>query len=186
MTAREGRRKEPQLREARRRIVRCSQLQAMNITLVQGDLVEQRVDCLVNAWNRNLFPWWLLLPQGVSAAIKRKAGLEPFRELRKYGLIPLGSAVHTGPGNLPVRGIIHVAGIGLSWRASEESVRSSVRSALEIAAQKGYFSIAFPLIGAGTGGLGASRVEDVMLRELEVLPFDGEVRIVRFGSTRGR
>jgi len=27
---------------------------------------------IVNAWNRNSIPWWLLLPQGVSAAIMRE------------------------------------------------------------------------------------------------------------------
>jgi len=152
------------------------------INIIEGDLVEQHVDCIVNAWNRNLLPWWLLLPQGVSAAIKRKAGLEPFRELRRYGIIPLGSAVHTGPGKLAIKGIIHVAGIGLTWRATEEAVRSSVRSALHIAEQKAYRSIAFPLIGAGTGGLRPAKAEAVMLEVLEVLAFDGEVRIVRYNS----
>lgn len=150
----------------------------MQVSVLQGDLVEQQVDCIVNAWNRNLFPWWLLLPQGVSAAIKRKAGLQPFRELRRHGLMPLGAAVHTSPGNLPIKGIIHVAGIGLSWRASEQSVRSCVRNAIQIAAERAYRSVAFPLIGAGTGGLAPTRSKDVMLHELQRLVFDGEVRIV--------
>lgn len=43
----------------------------MNITTMFGDLLEQNVDVIVNTWNRNLFPWWLLLPQGVSGAIKK-------------------------------------------------------------------------------------------------------------------
>jgi O-acetyl-ADP-ribose deacetylase len=38
----------------------------VNSTLVQGDLLDQDVDVIVNAWNRNIIPWWLLLPQGVS------------------------------------------------------------------------------------------------------------------------
>ncbi len=50
------------------------------ISVVAGDLLEQAdVDVIVNAWNRNVIPWWLLLPQGVSGAIKRRAGLAPFR-----------------------------------------------------------------------------------------------------------
>ena len=72
---------------------------------------------IVNAWNRNLVPWWLLLPQGVSRAIKRRAGTAPFKELRRSGLIPLGNAVRTSAGRLPYKGIIHVAGINLLWRA---------------------------------------------------------------------
>ncbi len=46
----------------------------MNITVVEGDLLDQDVDVIVNAWNRNIIPWWLLLPQCVSGAIKRRGG----------------------------------------------------------------------------------------------------------------
>ncbi len=88
-------------------------------------LLEQDVDAIVNAWNRNLFPWWLLLPQGVSGAIKRRGGLAPFRELRRYGVLPLGGAVLTSAGRLPFQGIIHVAGI----RVALDSL-SEVRPAL--------------------------------------------------------
>jgi len=45
----------------------------MNATVVEGDLIDQDVDVIVNAWNRNIIPWWLLLPQGVSGAIKKLA-----------------------------------------------------------------------------------------------------------------
>ena len=31
---------------------------------------------IVNAWNRNIIPWWLLLPHGVSGAIKGQGGLD--------------------------------------------------------------------------------------------------------------
>ena len=69
----------------------------MDLRVVQGDLLDQDVEVIVNAWNRNLIPWWLLLPQGVSGAIKRRGGKEPFRELGRTGTIPLGGAVETGP-----------------------------------------------------------------------------------------
>ena len=35
---------------------------SVNITVVEGDLLDQDVDVIVNAWNRNIIPWWLLLP----------------------------------------------------------------------------------------------------------------------------
>jgi O-acetyl-ADP-ribose deacetylase (regulator of RNase III) len=101
------------------------------VRVVEGDLLDQQVDAIVNAWNRNILPWWLLLPQGVSGAIKRRGGLQPFRELRRVGAMPLGTAVVTSAGRLPYRGIIHVAGINLLWRASEQSIRDSVKHALE-------------------------------------------------------
>jgi len=151
----------------------------MNIRLVTGDLLDQPVEVIVNAWNRNIIPWWLLLPQGVSGAIKRRGGTQPFREVARHGPIPLGEAVLTSAGRLPFRGIIHVAGINMLWRSSEYSVRQSVRNAMRIVAEQGFRSVAFPLIGAGSGGGNPDQIEEIMKSEFDPLLFDGEVLIVR-------
>jgi O-acetyl-ADP-ribose deacetylase len=143
----------------------------MPVTIVDGDLLEQAVEVIVNPWNRNIIPWWLLLPQGVSGAIKRRAGIGP---------LPLGQAVETSAGRLPYRAIIHVAGINLLWRSSERSIRDSVRNALALARERGYRSIALPLIGAGSGGGRPERVQAIIEDELSRCEFDGEVRIVRY------
>ena len=113
----------------------------MTLRICDGDLLDQDVEVIVNAWNRNIIPWWLLLPQGVSGAIKRQAGYGPFRELARHGPIPLGGAVKTGAGRLSFRAIIHVAGINMFWRSSEKAIRGCVRSALGIAREQGYHSI---------------------------------------------
>ena len=152
----------------------------MNVTVVDGDLLDQDVEVIVNAWNRNVIPWWLLLPRGVSGAIKKRAGRGPFRELGRRGPIPLGGAVETSAGRLPFKAIIHVAGINLLWRSSEASIRQSVRSAIQIARERGYRSIAFPLIGAGSGGGKPETVQAIILDELSRLDYDGEVRVVRY------
>jgi O-acetyl-ADP-ribose deacetylase (regulator of RNase III) len=151
-----------------------------NIIVVKGDLVDQKVDVIVNAWNRNLIPWWLLWPQGVSRAIKKKAGTGPFKELRRYGLLPLGGAVLTAAGRLPYKGIIHVAGINLLWRASEGSIRTSVRNAMQIVHSHGFQSVAFPLIGAGSGGFDAERAKAIMLDELASVESDTHVIVVEY------
>lgn len=31
----------------------------MHVTVVDGDLLDQDVEVIVNAWNRNIIPWWL-------------------------------------------------------------------------------------------------------------------------------
>lgn len=152
----------------------------MNIRILDGDLLRQDVEVIVNAWNRNLIPWWLLIPHGVSGAIKREAGYAPFRELRKAGMLPLGGAALTGAGRLSFKGIIHVAGIGHHWCASENSVRRSVRSALALAKTHGFRSIAFPLIGAGVGGGKPEDIERFITEESRASDFDGEIRIVRY------
>lgn len=153
---------------------------AMKVTLVNGDLLDQDVEVIVNAWNRNVIPWWLLLPQGVSGAIKKRAGLTPFRELGRLGSIPLGEAVETSAGKLPFKSIIHVAGINMLWRSSERSIRDSVQNAMRIAIQKQYRSIAMPLIGAGSGGGKADRILEIITNELSTIEFDGEVVIVKY------
>lgn len=156
----------------------------MGTNVVQGDLLDQPVEVIVNAWNRNVIPWWLLLPQGVSGAIKRRGGTAPFRELGKLGPIPLGGAVLTSAGRLPFKGIIHVAGINLLWRASERSIRDSVRNAVRLAHEKGFRSVAFPMIGAGSGGFDERRAKDVMLDELNKLEVPVAVKLVVFNRTR--
>ena len=152
----------------------------MKLLVGEGDLLDQDIEVIVNSWNRNIIPWWLLLPQGVSGAIKRRAGYAPFRELQRHGPIPLGGAVETGAGRLPFRAIIHVAGISLLWISSERAIRSSTQNALLLARTKGYRSIAFPIIGSGTGGFSADKALTIMQSEIEGIDYEGEVRIVRF------
>src|SRR5689334_7805725 len=101
----------------------------MEVTIVEGDLLDQTTDVIVNAWNRNIIPWWLLLQQGVSGAIKKRGGTQPFREVARHGPIPLGGAVATSAGRLPFKAIIHVAGINMLWRATRDSIANSVRNA---------------------------------------------------------
>jgi O-acetyl-ADP-ribose deacetylase (regulator of RNase III) len=156
-------------------------MSSAEVTLVDGDIIDQPVVAIVNSWNRNIIPWWLLLPQGVSGAIKRRAGLEPFRELGRAGPMKLGSAVLTSAGQLPYRAIIHVAGINMWWRASEYSVRESTRNALLLARQHGLESLAFPLIGTGSGGFSHERALRLMREEIGKFPSSPSViRIVRF------
>jgi O-acetyl-ADP-ribose deacetylase (regulator of RNase III) len=150
------------------------------VRVVDGDLLEQRVDAIVNAWNRNIIPWWLLLPQGVSGAIKRRGGLRPFRELARAGPMPLGTAVVTSAGRLPYKGIIHVAGIDMLWRASERSIRDSVANALARAREQGFRSLAFPIIGAGSGGFDEARALEVMRAALEAGVGELDVTVVRY------
>ena len=149
------------------------------ISVVEGDLLDQDVDVIVNAWNRNVIPWWLLLPQGVSGAIKRRGGTVPFREVGRHGPIPLGDAVLTSAGRLPFKGIIHVAGINLLWMSSERSIRDSVRNAVRLAA-KTASSRWLPLIGAGSGGFNQEKAKGLILDELSQLNDSIAVKIVVF------
>ena len=152
----------------------------MKVTVVEGDLLDQDVDAIVNAWNRNIIPWWLLLPQGVSGAIKKRGGTAPFHEVARHRPMPLGSAVHTSAGELPFRAIIHVAGINMLWRASEASIRDSARNAVRLAEKHGYTRLGMPILGAGSGGYDEASAESLIRDELDGIESDVEVVLVRF------
>jgi len=152
----------------------------LGVTIVEGDLLDQPVEAIVNAWNRNTIPWWLLLPQGVSGAIKRRAGTGPFNELRRHGRMSLGQAIATGAGSLPYRAIIHVASINDAWRGSEFSIRESVKNAIRLAGELELRSVAFPILGAGSGGFNTAKAEAILLDELQRVQPLLDVVVVRY------
>jgi O-acetyl-ADP-ribose deacetylase (regulator of RNase III) len=158
----------------------------MKVHIVEGDLLDQQTEAIVNAWNRNIIPWWLLIPQGVSGAIKKRAGLAPFREVAKFGPIPLGGAVHTSAGKLPFKAIIHVAGIDMLWRSSKRAIENSVRNSVALAEKLGLQSLAFPIIGAGSGGFEQAAAEQIMIDTFATLESAIEIVLVRFQGAGAR
>jgi O-acetyl-ADP-ribose deacetylase (regulator of RNase III) len=151
------------------------------ITLVEGDITEQRVDAIVNAANSSL-----VLGSGVAGAIRARGGPAIQRDCDAHGPIEVGAAAVTGAGALPARFVIHAAGMPLGGRASEESVRSSLRRSFELAREKGCASVACPAVGAGVGGLSLQRCAEISLEVArEHLaggdPLD-EIRFVLFGE----
>src|SRR6185503_11215322 len=121
----------------------------MPVIVVNGNLLDQQTEVIVNPWNQNFIPWWLLIPHGVSGAIRKRAGIQPFKELGRAGIIPLGGAVYTSAGLLPYRLIIHVASISLRWQSSGSVIQNSVQNAMLLANQLELQSIAFPILGTG-------------------------------------
>jgi O-acetyl-ADP-ribose deacetylase len=151
------------------------------IVLVEGDLTEQRVDAIVNAANSAL-----VLGAGVAGAIRARGGPEIQAECDALGPIEVGDAVATGAGELPARFVIHAAGMPPGGRATDESVRASVRRSLEVAVERGCRTVALPAVGAGIGGLSVQRCAEVSLEEARAfLERDGsleEIRFVLFGK----
>jgi O-acetyl-ADP-ribose deacetylase len=126
----------------------------VNLTLVRGDLTEQRVDAVVNAANRSL-----LGGGGVDGAIHRRGGpaiLAECRELRRTAYpdgLPVGQAVATGAGDLPARWVIHT--VGPVWTVREDRsglLRSCYVESLRVADSLGARAVAFPAISTGAYG----------------------------------
>lgn len=152
----------------------------MKAELITGNLLDQDVEVIVNSWNRNIIPWWLLLPQGVSGAIKKSGGTKPFKEVAKFGSIPLGCAQITSAGKLNFKAIIHVAGINMFWFATEYSVQQSVISAMKIVNKQNFKSVAFPLIGSGSGNRGKDWSLNLMTNALESINSTAKVIFVKY------
>ncbi|AVF38233.1 macro domain-containing protein [Rahnella sikkimica] len=153
------------------------------MNIVSGDLLSQDTTCIVNPWNMNFIPHWLLLPGGVSGQLKKKAGPAPFREVTHHGLLWPGRAVLTG-GGLLNKPIIHVAGLNALWRSSLVIVSRCTIAALNLAEQEGFASVALPLIGAGTGGLTPAKSLSAMKSAVGMSQYRGEVRIVLWSESK--
>ena len=66
------------------------------------------------------------------------------------------------------------------WRASERSIRDSVKNATQLAHEKSFQSIAFPLIGSGSGSFNQDQAKSLMLDELNKLDLPMTVKLVVF------
>ncbi|MFC3935384.1 macro domain-containing protein [Acidovorax facilis] len=106
--------------------------------------------------------------------------LSAFCGAGRHGPMPLGSAVLTSAGRLPYKAIIHVAGISMWWVSSQRSIQRSVVSAMELVNQHGFASVAFPVIGGGTGGTQADRALTWMLQSLERVESNAAVTVVQY------
>ena len=137
------------------------------IQCVQGHLLEQDVEVIVNPWHLNLLPWWFPLHLGVGRDIIRAAGIQPYRELAKYGVVGQGSAMLTGSGKLrQFSGIIHVALYNETARTDAKALSACVANAMHTLRHAGYHSVAFPLLGTELGILDPATAENLITSEV--------------------
>jgi len=129
--------------------VKVLRVGALTVKIVVGDVTEFQGDAIVNPANSYGY-----MGGGVALAIKLRGGKVIEEEAVKQAPIPIGSAVVTTGGSLKVRAVIHAPTVVRPGdRSSPENVYKATKAALEKAVERGFKSVAFPLMGAGVGGV---------------------------------
>ena len=87
-------------------------------------------------------------------------------QLRVAEPLPVGSAVVTAAGDLPVELLVHAIVSSATERVTRDGVRRAFRSALERTREWGLAEVAIPPLGLGAGNLEIEESAEVMANEL--------------------
>jgi O-acetyl-ADP-ribose deacetylase (regulator of RNase III) len=134
-------------------------------TLRQGDLLNEKVDAIVNAANEHL-----MHGGGIAALIARRGGraiqAESNAWVREKGPISHDKPAYTSAGNLPCRYVIHA--VGPVWRSGDEDnkLAAAIRGSLQCAEELELGSIAFPAISTGIFGFPKERASRVIYQAI--------------------
>lgn len=146
----------------------------MPFEIVRNDIVNMRVDAIVNTANPR--------PQigyGVDAGIHRKAGPGLLEARKKIGNIRVGDAAITQGFALEAKYVIHT--VGPVWRdgrhSEEKLLRSCYERSLKLAKRHQCRSVAFPLISAGNYGFPKPLALQVAMNAISEFLLDNEMQV---------
>ena len=116
------------------------------LELVLGDITHEQVDAIVNAANSRLAGGG-----GVDGALHRAGGPAIMEECRRLGGCLTGQTVATTAGKLAAKKILHT--VGPIWQGGSHGeaklLASCYQTALELARDLSFSSVAFPSISTG-------------------------------------
>ncbi len=146
-------------------------IKGIEIVLVQDNILNLKVDAIVNAANKNLEHGG-----GICDVIHKAAGPELEKECLKYPLLGQDTRCYTGQAvitkgyNLKnCKSVIHA--VGPDWRASNTSVApvllgNAYLSSLELADKNKLSSIAFPAISVGIFAFPPKKATEIAVKTI--------------------
>ena len=143
----------------------CLLVQGIKLEICIGDLVEEKVDAIVNAANSQLQHGG-----GVAGAIIRRGGTliqeESVAWILRHQRVSHANPALTSAGKLPSKYVIHA--VGPIWGEGDEDrkLMEAVKGALDLASSLELRSIAFPAISTGIYGFPKDRAARIIMQTI--------------------
>jgi WD40 repeat protein/O-acetyl-ADP-ribose deacetylase (regulator of RNase III)/tetratricopeptide (TPR) repeat protein len=145
------------------------------VSIYQGDITNLVTDVIVSYDDS-----YLTMGGSVSYSIREVGGDEIYREASNLIPLSLGEVAVTTAGQLQAKKVFHAVVINFSERKgpSEDVIQQVVHACMKKASRYNFRSIAFPLLGTGTGGFPAKLAWEIILRQIIRDLSDGQQNVV--------
>ena len=128
------------------------------IRIVPGELAEAEIDAVLRPVTAE---WTAVTPS--MRRLEIAAGEAPAEQCRRFGELPVGSAVITPAGDLPAQFMIHVIVRSIDEPVTASGVQRALRNGLRRLAEWGIQRVAMAPLGTGAGNLDADEAAAVMI-----------------------
>lgn len=132
----------------------------VKICVKKGDILEEKVDAIVNPSNTNF-----TMGGGLAKKIKEKGGNEIEKMAKRKGRVQPGYCIYTDSGKLLSKYIIHAVTMDMDFKSDYDVIKKCMENSFKLCNDLKIKTISFPAIGCGTGKLDSKKIAEIMVRE---------------------